>query len=255
MPVHLFYFYLCLGLRSFYLNVSSSLHIYHGHLASGLQGLGFIYLSLSSGLDIVSGTSGEFNKHLPRPVLFSTQSLMSTKYKAHTQDCEGRGGGGGVTSEAGTCTLQDRSQVGRKDTCGGEGGRHFQAPEPLNLTTAWHIVTCAFWLTLHALNPGNTHFWVVVQVPSLHTSSFKKKKNYLFELEPNLHTCQVSLDSLAATACEAHLSPVFKGPWLCSSPDSVPPLPHFLQPTARDVEASSWATWCDFQQWLMFVVK
>ena len=39
-----------------------------------------------------------------------------------------------------------------------------------------------------------------------------KKKNYLFELEPNLHTCKVSLDSLAATACEAHLSPVFKGP-------------------------------------------
>ena len=88
MPVHLFYFCLCLGPRSFYLNVSSSLHIYHGHLASGLQGLGFIYLSLSSGLDIVSGTSREFNKHLHRPVLFSPQSLMSTMYKTHTQDCE-----------------------------------------------------------------------------------------------------------------------------------------------------------------------
>lgn len=88
MPVHLFYFYVCLGLRSSYLNVSSSLHMYHGHLASGLQGLGFIYLSLSSGLDIMSGTSREFKKHLHRPVLFSTQSLMSTMYKTHTQDCE-----------------------------------------------------------------------------------------------------------------------------------------------------------------------
>ena len=177
MPVHLFYFCLCLGPRSFYLNVSSSLHIYHGHLASGLQGLGFIYLSLSSGLDIVSGTSREFNKHLHRPVLFSPQSLMSTKSIPRTVS-EGVLGGG-VTSESGTYSLQDQSGGGGK-TCGGEGGGHIQAPEPLNLTQCLAHSNKCLLVNFSCFESSKYSFLSGGSGSKPPYFFFKKKKNYLF---------------------------------------------------------------------------